>query len=125
MMEPVVLPRPEKRWFRKDRGPLTDTKQAPTQYNKLALSGPVETEQTNIDRFRRYEEIKRTEQRCEELYTEDADIIIVAYGASCVCRNAVVAARAQGIKAGMIRPVTLWPFPQMLLRTGWRVQKPS
>lgn len=113
MMEPVVLPEagkavvPERPWAADGH----KNKRPHNIINSLYLD-PLKLEQTNIDRFRRYEEIKRTEQRCEELYTEDADIIIVAYGASSrVCRNAVVAARAQGIKAGMIRPVTLWPFP--------------
>ena len=44
--------------------------------------------------------------------TEDAEIVIVAYGASSrVSRSAVDAARAEGIKAGLVRPITLWPFP--------------
>ena len=45
--------------------------------------------------------------------TEDADIIVTGYGASArIVRSAVNAARAEGIKAGMIRPITLWPFPE-------------
>ena len=48
----------------------------------------------------------------EEYLADDADIIVVAYGASArVSHSAVDAARAQGIKAGLIRPITLWPFP--------------
>ena len=44
--------------------------------------------------------------------TDDADIVAVAFGASArVARSAVVAAREQGIKAGLVRPITLWPFP--------------
>ena len=43
---------------------------------------------------------------------EDAEIVVVAYGAtSRIVRSAVNAARAEGIKAGLIRPITLWPFP--------------
>jgi 2-oxoglutarate ferredoxin oxidoreductase subunit alpha len=49
----------------------------------------------------------------EEYMTEDADVCVVAFGiASRVSRNAIKAARAQGIKVGMIRPITLWPFPK-------------
>ena len=43
---------------------------------------------------------------------EDADIVLVAFGASArIARSAVMAAREKGIKAGLIRPITLWPFP--------------
>ncbi|NLL39672.1 MAG: 3-methyl-2-oxobutanoate dehydrogenase subunit VorB [Clostridiales bacterium] len=113
MMEPVVLPEagktvvPDRPWAADGH----KNKRPHNIINSLYLD-PLKLEQTNIERFKRYEKIKGTEQRCEELHTEDADIIIVAYGASSrVCRNAVAAARAQGIKAGMIRPITLWPFP--------------
>ena len=52
------------------------------------------------------------EQMAEEYLTEDADIVLVAYGASSrVARSAVNKAREKGIKAGLVRPITLWPFP--------------
>ena len=52
----------------------------------------------------------------EEYLTEDADVCVVGYGiAARVARNAVNAARAKGIKAGMFRPITLWPFPKAAL----------
>ena len=48
----------------------------------------------------------------EEYLTEDADVVLVAYGASSrVARSAVNKAREKGIKAGLVRPITLWPFP--------------
>ena len=48
----------------------------------------------------------------EEYLTDDADIVLVAYGASSrVARSAVNKAREKGIKAGLVRPITLWPFP--------------
>ncbi|MBO7633833.1 MAG: 3-methyl-2-oxobutanoate dehydrogenase subunit beta, partial [Lachnospiraceae bacterium] len=69
-------------------------------------------EKTVIERYERYEKIKANEQRAESYMTEDAEIVIVAYGASSrVSRSAVDAARAEGIKAGLVRPITLWPFP--------------
>jgi 2-oxoglutarate ferredoxin oxidoreductase subunit alpha len=69
------------------------------------------------ERFARYEAIKAAEQLAEEFMTADADIVIVAYGASSrVCRSAIVAARAEGIKAGMVRPMTLWPFPDRAVK---------
>ena len=53
------------------------------------------------------------EQRWEEVETEDAEIVIVAYGTSArVTKSAIARARKEGIKLGMIRPITLWPFPK-------------
>ncbi len=70
-------------------------------------------EKTVVERYERYEKVKANEQRSESYLTEDADIVIVAFGASSrVSRSAVNAARAKGIKAGLFRPVTLWPYPE-------------
>ena len=50
---------------------------------------------------------------------EDADVCVVSCGITArVSRNAIVEARQQGIKAGMIRPITLWPFPDKPLRAA-------
>ena len=63
-------------------------------------------------RQERYAIIQEKEAKAEEYLTEDADIVLVAYGASSrIARSAVNSARAEGIKAGLIRPITLWPFP--------------
>ena len=48
--------------------------------------------------------------------TEDADIVLVAYGITArISKNAVVEARKQGLKVGLVRPITLWPFPTEVL----------
>ncbi|MDR0999820.1 MAG: 3-methyl-2-oxobutanoate dehydrogenase subunit VorB [Clostridiales bacterium] len=79
--------------------------------NSLILK-PEGLEQSNFKRFERYAIIKREEQLHEEYLTDDADIIIAAYGAaSRVSKNAIKMVRERGIKAGLIRPITLWPFP--------------
>ena len=53
------------------------------------------------------------EQRWEEVETEDAELILVAYGISSrVCKTAVKQAREQGVKLGLIRPISVWPFPK-------------
>ena len=56
--------------------------------------------------------------------TEDADIVLVAFGiAARISKNAVVEARKQGLKVGLIRPITLWPFPsEVLNKTADRVK---
>ena len=112
MMEPVSLdfdikPQVEKPWA------VTGTKMQRKHnvVNSLYLK-PDQLEKTNFDRYARYEQIKQTEVMYEEYLTEDAEICIVAFGiASRVAKNAINEARKQGIKAGLIRPITLWPFP--------------
>ena len=77
---------------------------------------PEDLEKLVFERYERYAKIEAEEQLAEEYMTEDADIILVAYGvAARVCRNAIKAARAKGLKVGLIRPITLWPFPKNVL----------
>ncbi len=65
------------------------------------------------ERFQRYEKIKQSETDAELYLTDDADILVCAFGATArVVKSAVNDARAQGLKVGMFRPKTLWPFPE-------------
>lgn len=60
----------------------------------------------------KYDEIVANEQRWEAYQVEDAEVIAVAYGCSArIAKEAVNRARAEGFKLGLIRPITLWPFP--------------
>jgi 2-oxoglutarate ferredoxin oxidoreductase subunit alpha len=69
-------------------------------------------EQHNYDLQAKYREIEKNEKLCEEYEVGDAEIVVVAYGiAARIVRGAVSKARQEGIKAGWIRPITLWPFP--------------
>ena len=112
MMEPVLLPEEsdvtvEKPWA------LTGTKMQREHniVNSLYLK-PEELEKTNFDRYQRYAQIEKEEVMFEEYMMEDAEVCVVAFGiAARVSKNAVVEARKQGIKAGLLRPITLWPFP--------------
>ena len=73
---------------------------------------PEELEKSNFDRYERYKYIEENECMWEEYLMEDAEICIAAFGiASRVSKNAINEARKQGIKVGLIRPITLWPFP--------------
>ena len=80
-------------------------------------------EKTILDRYDRYEQVKANEVRAEEYRTGDAEIITVAYGAtSRVVKSAVDQARDKGIKVGLIRPITVWPFPvEMISKAARRV----
>ena len=114
MMEPVVLPDeidpstlPAKPWATTGH----KGERAHNVANSLFLSAP-DLEARNRERFERYEVIKATEQRAASLMTEDADIVIVSFGATArISQSAVVKARQMGLKVGLIRPITLWPFP--------------
>lgn len=116
MMEPVSLDMGEvihcdKPWA------LTGThgKRPRNIVNSLFLQ-PDELEQENLKRFEKYKQVEENEVLYDEYMADDAEIIIVAFGiASRVSQNAIDAARAKGIKAGMIKPITLWPFPKDVL----------
>jgi 2-oxoisovalerate ferredoxin oxidoreductase alpha subunit len=73
----------------------------------------------------KYIRAQQSETRFEEYCTEDAELIVVGYGiVSRVLRSAVDQARKQGIKVGLFRPITLWPFPtQQLQATALRAEK--
>lgn len=116
MMEPVVLPEqkidlPEKPWA--TTGHHNERKH--NVANSLYLDA-YELDKINAQRDERYKIIERDEQRAESFMTEDADIVLVAFGASArIARSAVMTAREQGIKAGLVRPISLWPFPAYAL----------
>jgi len=113
MMEPVEFafeePTPvEKPWA------VTGTKMQRKHniVNSLYLD-PAALERTNFERFARYAEVEENETMYESYLMDDAEICVVAFGiASRVAKNAIVTARQKGIKVGMIRPITLWPFPK-------------
>lgn len=112
MMEPVVFPDRETVTYEKPWA--VDGHHGVRRHNivnSLYLS-PKELEETNIARFARYEEVKRLLPKAESYLTEDAEVVVAAFGAtSRIVKSAVNSARAAGIKAGMVRPYTLWPFP--------------
>ncbi|MCR5461966.1 MAG: 3-methyl-2-oxobutanoate dehydrogenase subunit VorB [bacterium] len=113
MMEPVQLtdvkiPVIEKPWATNG----TKNHAGRNIINSLSLL-PEELEVWNHRRYERYAEVEKDEVMYEEFMMDDADIVIVAFGiAARVSKNAIVEARKMGIKAGLIRPITLWPFPK-------------
>jgi 2-oxoglutarate ferredoxin oxidoreductase subunit alpha len=117
MMEPVVLPGdtvdPEtipatKPWAVTG----TQMKREHNIVNSLYLK-PDELERTNFERFERYAKLEAEECRWEEYLMDDAEICVVSVGITArVSKNAIAAARREGIKVGMIRPITLFPFPK-------------
>ncbi|MBP5404503.1 MAG: 3-methyl-2-oxobutanoate dehydrogenase subunit VorB [Clostridia bacterium] len=112
MMEPVALdfdvaPAPEKPWATTG----TNLTRKHNIVNSLSLV-PEQLERLNMERFERYALVKENETMYEEYMMDDAEIAIAAFGiAARVSKNAVKEARKMGIKVGLIRPITLWPFP--------------
>ena len=124
MMEPISFEDAEIETYEKPWALTgTECKRPHNIVNSLYLK-PDELEQKNFERYERYAQVEENEPMWEEYQMEDAEICVVAFGiASRVAKNAVVAARAEGIKAGLIRPITLWPFPKKpLLAAAGRVK---
>jgi len=115
MMEPVALPEemdlaklPVKDWALSGTGGV----RPPLIVNSMHLQSD-ELEATNLERFERYAAIKAEEQRVELYRCEDAEVVAVAFGACArVAKSAIDLARDAGIKAGLMRPLTLWPWPE-------------
>jgi 2-oxoglutarate/2-oxoacid ferredoxin oxidoreductase subunit alpha len=112
MMEKVVLPPqgslpyPEKPWATVGRG----TRKHHNVLTSLFIE-PERMEQINLELQEKYRRL-HAEVRHEAIAVEDAEILIVAYGlASRISQKAMELARAQGLKVGLIRPITLYPFP--------------
>ena len=83
--------------------------------NSLYLQ-PEVLERKNFERYEKYKVVEENEAMAETCLMDDADVGVVAFGiAARVAKNAVVAARAEGIRAGLVRPITLWPFPKAVL----------
>ena len=113
MMEPIVFEDEEPKTYEKPWALTgTECKRPHNIINSLYLK-PEELEKKNFDRYEKYAVIEENEPMWEEYMMEDAEICVVAFGiASRVAKNAVVTARSEGIKVGLIRPITLWPFPK-------------
>jgi 2-oxoglutarate ferredoxin oxidoreductase subunit alpha len=118
MMEPVAFPdentskAPEKPWAACGTG----GKRKHNILNSLYIQ-PDELEKTVLDRFKRYALVEENETMYEQYLCDDADIVITAYGSTArIAKNAIKAAREKGIKAGLFRPITLWPFPKVALK---------
>jgi 2-oxoglutarate ferredoxin oxidoreductase subunit alpha len=118
MMEKVTLPAQRKRLTDEEviaRCPWASTGRSagrkPNIITSLELD-PAEMEKRNLHLQEKYAEIQDKEVRFEEIDCEDAEYLIVAFG-SCarIAQKAMETAREEGMKIGLLRPITLWPFP--------------
>ena len=117
MMEPVSLDMGEVTEYDKSWAVTgTNCERSHNIVNSLFLK-PEELEVKNFERYEKYRYIEENEVMYEEYMMDDADICIVAFGiAARISKNAIDMARAKGIKVGMMRPITLWPFPKKEMR---------
>ncbi len=130
MMEKVVLPpvKPRKTeeeirrlypWATIGRTP----DRGPNIMTSLELK-PEVMEQRNLHLQAKYDEIRRTEVRYETQQTDDADYLIVSFGSAArIAEKAIEIAREEGIRVGLFRPITLWPFPSQQIAEAARGKK--
>lgn len=130
MMEKVVLPpvKPRKTeeeirrlypWATIGRTP----DRGPNIMTSLELK-PEVMEQRNLHLQAKYEQIRQTEVRYETQQTDDADYLIVSFGSAArIAEKAIEIAREEGIRVGLFRPITLWPFPSKQIAEAARGKK--
>ena len=114
MMEPVVLPE-EGEGEVADRSWATTGTEMKRPHNVITslYLKPTELERTNLERFERYARLEAEEAQWEEYMMDDAEVCVVSTGITArVSKNAIAEARKRGVKVGMIRPITLYPFPK-------------
>lgn len=113
MMEPVEFKVPESREIPDKDWATTGTKgqRTPNIVTSLFLD-PADLEDHNNKLQSKYKEIEENETRVETLGLEGAEVVIVAYGTTArIVKETIEMCEAEGIKVGLIRPITLWPFP--------------
>jgi len=111
MMEPIIIREPVTEFVEKPWAITGCKGRQPNVVNTLHLS-PDYLEERNRHLQNKYDEISRNEKRAETYLTEDADLVVVAFGLmGRIVKKAVMEARKKGVKVGLIRPITLWPFP--------------
>jgi 2-oxoglutarate ferredoxin oxidoreductase subunit alpha len=112
MMEPIVLDKKTRRKLPPKDWALTGAEGREQNIVRSLWLKEGVVEQHNYELQATYKEVEKNEVLCEQYEVETAEIVVVAYGvAARIVRSAVSKARQEGIKAGWIRPITLWPFP--------------
>jgi 2-oxoglutarate ferredoxin oxidoreductase subunit alpha len=125
MMEPVIFPEPidpldlpPKPWI------LDGAKGRPSRIIKSLILNTREMEDHNWKLARKYENIAREITTAESYLTEDANMVVIAYGtAARIAKGAIKRVREMGLKVGLFRPITLYPFPSKALLEMSRVVK--
>ena len=119
LMEKVEIHEQKPRWTKEEileHAPWAATGKTPDRERHVITSLELDSakqEKFNIHLQEKYRTIEENEQKCEEYKTEDAEYLLVAFGSTArICKTAIDRARENGMKVGLIRPITLWPFPE-------------
>jgi len=116
MMEPVIFKKPKVRVYNK-KFMLQGAGTGKSKFIRGLYLDPIDSEEHNWKLARKYDVITKNETLHEEHKIDDAEWVIVAYGtAARIAKGAIKRLRDQGIKVGLFRPITLWPFPELKLR---------
>jgi len=116
MMEPVIFKKPKPREY-SEKFMLRGAGSGKSKFIRGLLLDPIDSEAHNWKLARKYEVITKNETRYEEHRIDDSDMVIVAYGtAARIAKGAIKRLSDQGMKVGLFRPITLWPFPELKLR---------
>ncbi|MFC1966579.1 3-methyl-2-oxobutanoate dehydrogenase subunit VorB [Chloroflexota bacterium] len=112
MMEPVEFKHEATEILPVREHSLRGAKGRPSRFVKTFTSNTAELEEINWSLFRRYQLIKKQETTYDTFMVDDAQIIVVAFGiAARIAKGAIKNARREGLKVGLFRPTTLWPYP--------------
>lgn len=118
MMEPLELPPeiPLKKLPYKD-WTLTGARGRPSRFIRSLILDPIKEEEHNWKLMRKYEKIARDEVRWETYFADDAKMMVIAFGiAARIAKGAIKRLREEGVKVGLLRPITLWPFPYRVIK---------
>lgn len=126
MMEPVIIPTPKKKKLPEKDYILTGAKGRPARLVKSLILDTKDMEDHNWKLVRKYQRIEQHETRWERYLLEDASMVIIAYGtAARIAKGAINRLRREdeNIRIGLIRPITVWPFPSKAIREAARSVK--
>ncbi|MCS7164382.1 MAG: 3-methyl-2-oxobutanoate dehydrogenase subunit VorB [Thermodesulfovibrio sp.] len=117
MMEPLIQRVPELKVYDKSSWALTGAKDRPARFIKTLLMGEGELERHNLKLQEKYKSWKEKEVRYETYFIDDAEIVVVAFGSAArISLSAIKRLRKEGIKIGLLRPITIFPFPEEPIR---------
>jgi 2-oxoglutarate ferredoxin oxidoreductase subunit alpha len=113
MMEPIVKRVPEVKVYDKSSWALTGAKGRPSRLIKTLILAEGELEKHNWKLQQKYQQWKEKEVKYETYFIDDAEVVVIAFGSAArISFSAVRKLRQKDIKIGLLRPITLFPFPE-------------
>ena len=118
MMEPVIFPEPIAKLPEKD-WTLRGAKGRPGRFSRSLILDTKLMEEHNWKLQRKYQQIAKKEVRSESFMMDDAKLAVVAFGSAArIAKGAIGRVRKEGLQVGLIRPITLWPYPVQVIRAA-------